>query len=770
MSGRRAQNVLLATAFAGFVALSLIYSSLLPPFEYADGPRHLAYMQWLAAGNGFPPQGEAAWATPIKQEAGQPPLYYLIGAVPIYLSTRLDPQAVADYPLVFRPNPTYFGPAPRDYPDNDNIGLHYSADVQPLRGEYLLLYAARGVTVLFGLLLLAAVYLLAQELYPRQREVALAAVWLVAFIPQVIYVSSVASNDIPAAALSTLVLWLLAAILRRSTHGETEFVNDAAAEINGQRPKNPVSWGLSAALGLLVGLALLTKISAVVIIPGVMLGYGWLWWRSAGQRGRVAATALLAGVVAFAVSGWWFIRAWRLYGSPLGLTAHDNAPWAFTETFVRPPLAKQWRDVFESFWASFGWGPVEFSGWVYGMLALLTLAAVVGLIVATVRWWRKHAQSTRKTAFFVEIRPILVIIFVVVLAFSAAALENWMQRVSAEFGRLLFPALGAVALLLVVGWRTWHMRLVWIVNIIVVVLAVLTPFAILQPTYHPQPLSEREIAALPPSLGWRFGAVAELIAVTPQQESVDADALLPVEVCWRVLDSAEENYLVFLHLVGPDNAVVANRYTVPGLGTYPTAAWQPGDVFCDRIVVRTWDNVPRTLVYKLEAGLISEDLSERLPAFAAIGTPLADTFVGAVRLVTRDDVGKSAESPAEIPPVPLTLVTAALPLEWRPGETVALELQWQLGNAVDQDYQIYVHVREPDSNAIVAQNDGPPVNGWYGTSWWQPGEIVADMRHISVPDTVAPGNYTVFAGFYDLATGTRYGDEQQVGMIKLVMP
>ena len=87
-------------------------------------------MQWLVAGNGFPPQGEAAWATPIKQEAGQPPLYYIVGAVPVYLLTRADPRAVADNPLVFRPNPTYFSP-PRDYPDNDNIGLHYASDMRP---------------------------------------------------------------------------------------------------------------------------------------------------------------------------------------------------------------------------------------------------------------------------------------------------------------------------------------------------------------------------------------------------------------------------------------------------------------------------------------------------------------------------------------------------------------------------------------------------------------------------------------------------------------
>ncbi|MBK9052019.1 MAG: hypothetical protein IPL78_14250 [Chloroflexi bacterium] len=41
------------------------------------------------------------------------------------------------------------------------------------------------------------------------------AAFLVAVTPQVIFISSMASNDIPAAALSTLALWLFALYLRQ---------------------------------------------------------------------------------------------------------------------------------------------------------------------------------------------------------------------------------------------------------------------------------------------------------------------------------------------------------------------------------------------------------------------------------------------------------------------------------------------------------------------------------------------------------------------------
>ena len=66
----------LALILIGYVVLAGLYSWFTPPFEGPDEPQHFAYITWLAQGKGFPPQGEAAWDTPIQQEAGQSPLYY----------------------------------------------------------------------------------------------------------------------------------------------------------------------------------------------------------------------------------------------------------------------------------------------------------------------------------------------------------------------------------------------------------------------------------------------------------------------------------------------------------------------------------------------------------------------------------------------------------------------------------------------------------------------------------------------------------------------
>ena len=72
------------------------------------------------------------------------------------------------------------------------------------------------MTIGFGIILIIGVYALAWQLKPEQPAPALAVAVLVAFTPQVLYISAVASNDIPAAAMSTLSLVFLVTVMQRS--------------------------------------------------------------------------------------------------------------------------------------------------------------------------------------------------------------------------------------------------------------------------------------------------------------------------------------------------------------------------------------------------------------------------------------------------------------------------------------------------------------------------------------------------------------------------
>ncbi|RIK11656.1 MAG: hypothetical protein DCC51_17280 [Anaerolineae bacterium] len=106
---------------AGFLALTVVYSWAIPPLEGSDEYEHFAYINWLITERRFPIQGEAGWESPVRQESGQPPLYYLLASLPARLS---DEQP----PVVFRPNPYFRYDLDPTRPDNKNTALHYPED------------------------------------------------------------------------------------------------------------------------------------------------------------------------------------------------------------------------------------------------------------------------------------------------------------------------------------------------------------------------------------------------------------------------------------------------------------------------------------------------------------------------------------------------------------------------------------------------------------------------------------------------------------------
>src|SRR5690606_30007210 len=144
-------------------------------------------------------------------------------------------------------------------------------------------------------------------------------------------------------------------------------------------------------------------------------------------------------------------------------------------------------------------------------------------------------------------------------------------------------------------------------------------------------LDEAALAERGQPLGWRYGDVAELVSVTPAGRSAAAGEVLPIEMCWRTLDSSPVNYTVFLQAVGPDEMIAADRYTYHGLGSYQTAVWQPGQAFCDTVRLPVPPDLARTLVYRLSVGLLDDDADQRLAAVDPAGNP-PPPFVGALRL------------------------------------------------------------------------------------------------------------------------------------------
>jgi D-alanyl-D-alanine carboxypeptidase (penicillin-binding protein 5/6) len=209
-------------------------------------------------------------------------------------------------------------------------------------------YAARAVGLVELLLLVVVVWRLTQKSLPGRPGAAALAAAAVGLNPMLLAMSTSIQND-------TLAILLAAAAVDVATSGEEA----------GRRRAFVV--------GLLVGLAMLTKITAWP--AGAVLG-AWLLWRR-GWR----AVALYAATV-LVVAGWWFVRNLDLYGDLTGRGGVEAAGYDFPAIGVDPVHVV--RDV-----VTYLWVPTEYvrntvsaPALIELVVVLLTLVAVVGAVAA----------------------------------------------------------------------------------------------------------------------------------------------------------------------------------------------------------------------------------------------------------------------------------------------------------------------------------------------------------------------------------------------------
>lgn len=87
-------------------------------------------------------------------------------------------------------------------------------------------------------------------------------------------------------------------------------------------------------------------------------------------------------------------------------------------------------------------------------------------------------------------------------------------------------------------------------------------------------------------------------------------------------------------------------------------------------------------------------------------------------------------------------------------DSLELALYWKSLAAVDEDYDMFIHLRD-ESGAIVAQSDRQPLSGLAPTSKWQQGDLIRDPIVLPLPANLAPADYQLFVGVYLRETGER---------------
>jgi hypothetical protein len=696
-----------------FALLGLTYSLTTPLFEAPDEVWHYAYVRHLAEGHGLPALDSNASGA--GQEVAQPPLYYAAAA-------SLD-ALVADDDLseLMWHNPGFGYQAGGTVNDNKNMLVHTARERFPWSGAVLAVRLARSVSLVFGLLTVVGAWGLGREAFPGHPRRALSVAAIVAFTPQFLFISGVTSNDSAAAACATAALW---AVARAANRGFT-------------LPRSLLA-------GLLIGLAVLTKTSNLLLLP---LAAMVLLVAQHPPRGRERSTArrlasaaghgALIALVAAAVGGWWYLRNALLYRDPLAVQVHINTLWGRPTPASVTTLLAELPRVFRSFWGAFGWGHVEFAAWVYLALGAGVAAGLVGWGLA----WRRRRLTGQGRVFIVAAAWWLLVL---------VALLQWMRQVEAPHGRLLFPAIGAGALLLVGGWAALPQR--WLRPLFLaglLALGVLTPWAVIRPAFAPPALvSPAEAAATVQDTQLIYGDAARLLGVSLDRTSVAPGNTLAVRACWEAVAPMGRDATVFVHLVGGEDARVAERYTYPGLGRFPTSLWPEGRAFCDVYRVRVEDWAPVPELYDLLIGLYDAEGGESWAARDATGAAVSFPVVARVRV--------APERPLEVAPQhavdyrlgeEIALIGYDLSGPIQGGNPLTVTLTWRAETQPAADYRVFVHLLDEEGH-LLAQHDGAPRYGRYPTPAWQAGDVVPDQHVLDVPPLPAQQRVRLVVGMY----------------------
>ena len=713
-----------------FLSLGVAYSIVNPLFEAPDEVWHYLYIKHLADGKGLPVH-DLISEQPWRQEGSQPPLYYLAAA----LATAWVDTGDADDVIRYNPHAA-IGLATAC--GNKNVMAHTAREAFPWRGTVLATHLTRLVSVLMGAGTVLCTYLLALEIFPGRRALAAGAAAINAFNPQFLFISAAINNDVAVTLFSSLALWLLIRALRRTP-----------------------SPCLLLTLGIVVGLAALSKLSGLVLLPLVAGGLALLAWRRRSLRVFVLGSLIVFGV-ALAVAGWWYGRNWLLYRDPLGLPVMFAVMGRRAHPASGLKLVAEFVGVWKSFWAVFGWYNVLAEGWVYAACNGLTLLGIAGLILLVVR--RLRTTPAPELA-------LLGLWTAIVLA----SLVGWSQMRYPQ-GRLLFPAISAISLLLFVGLAQWVPqqftgRLASVVGMGLLALALISPFRYIAPAYAPPPLlAPEDASSIPFRLDADFGEQLRLVGYGLDRETVQPGETIYLTLYWQALAPMEVDYSVFVHLVGEEDLIVVQRDSYPGRGNRPTSGWSIGPIVEDAypISIPATALAPRT--YRLVVGAYDYGTMERLPLLDPEGDSL-----------TLCDVTLLPAEGALPNPVHfvfgegIALIGFDLePTAVRPGETIHLTLYWETLAPMEEDYTVFTHLLG-EKDQLWAQKDSQPQEGKSPTSDWEPGQVVEDRYELEVHPQAPPGVYDLEIGMYLAKTGKRLlvrggGSRLMLGKVRILEP
>lgn len=418
------RHFLLILLLITYVIVGALYAVRTPAWQAPDEPAHYNYAAQVAA-NGCCPviemgDWDSAYLDTLKSERFAPEL--------------LDRFATIQY-------------------EDHQPPLYYLLSGLVYRLTDGSLTALRLLSVLISAGIVACAYAITLVLLPDRRALALAAALLAGFIPQNLAIMASVNNDALAGLIVGVTLYLL-----------IRYVQGARVPV----------W----ALGVAVGVGLLTKVNTIFLAGLVPLFVLLHWWFTPDRRlSELIRRLALFAIPALILGGLWWLRNVGVYGFPdvFGLRRHDQVvvgQLRTAELIAQVGLGEYLRravdTTFTSFFGQFGWMGLFMPTWAYwivlAFLGVVVSGWIVGLFVGT-----RHVSSSssnieprmRHASSLHQLSSERLAWAVLALTTLLAGLQYLYYNTEfVQFqGRYLYPALIPLALFAVLGVDGWRRRL-----------------------------------------------------------------------------------------------------------------------------------------------------------------------------------------------------------------------------------------------------------------------------------------------------------------------
>jgi hypothetical protein len=775
--------IVLRVILIAFTILGLLYSAVVPIFEASDEVWHYPMVEHLAREWTLPvqPLEPGASSGPWRQEASQPPLYYALAAA---LTTWIDTSSTAapyDMDAVRHLNPHVAAGEVTPDGSNPNLVVHNPAlERFPWHSTVLAIHIVRILSVLLGTWTVYLTWALVRELYPRQPQLALLAAAIHAFTPMSLFVNASVNNDNLIVPLCSLALLMMVRLVKRQEAGckkqDMGIMNHESCILH------------HFLLGVVIGLGLLTKASAIALLPFAAATIAWEAWqdlklRITNHESRITHHVLritlqvirnlsLVLLPVLLLSGWWFYRNFELYGDWLGF----NAFYAVLGTRdVTADLAQLWAERFAfaaGYWGNFGGLNAPMPTWIYTVLNLFAILAGINAVVRFGLWvLGGKSKIENPKSKIPNVWPFawdeLTAARALAWAWPVAVFVSWIQWATITWssqGRLIFSALPmwSLALALPLSFKlkvdssklriTHHVSSIAkiqnpkskILAAFLFALCLIALPAWIIPAYTP-PRATRATLTTPP-LHADFGNVLRLTGFQIDQRNIAPGDTVGLTLQWTALAPTATDHSLFIHVLGEGERIIAQRDTFPGRGLLSTTWLEPGYTWIERyeITISPLAYAPDSLTFAV--GMYETATGARLPVQA--DDPF--TVMPAGDTVTFGDVWLSEMKESTEVYFGKGIVLAGYDLSnvvVTRGETLQTILHWRCAAHIDGDYTISVQLIDPQWNK-AAQSDAWPLDGAAPTSSWQVGQLIEEPRALNIAADVTPGVYNLQLAIY----------------------